>query len=282
MQRIDTIENLSPDDYEKAIRTLKAFTVIALRWLFEQSPGDTKHAIIMNFIARGIVCLDSIHTLWKSGSYQDCWILHRALVDRLIHLHRLIQHEEFEEFERWSFQEQWQTADVTFSDPSLTEKVRPEALAEAKKLHTERRSRIRQEPKSSWRRPNAKKVAKAMNLPFVYSLGYDAASAEVHPMADDGKEELHALLGIPLPSYGDSRTILHNSILMQYLLVQHGMRGCDVLWRGFVSDFLGHWFAFLEHGTQGELIQAMSVIGKGANVSWCEPQTGDKTEDLRR
>ena len=104
MQNIDKVTRLSPDDYEKAVETLKAFTKIALTWLLEKSQDDSKHQIIANFIARGEVCLDSIHILWKSDNYQDCWVLHRALVDRLIHLKTLIDHDEFEKFERWSFQ----------------------------------------------------------------------------------------------------------------------------------------------------------------------------------
>ena len=275
MQNIDKVTRLSPDDYEKAVETLKAFTKIALTWLLEKSQDDSKHQIIANFIARGAVCLDSIHILWKSDNYQDCWVLHRALVDRLIHLKTLIDHDEFEKFERWSFQKQYQSADATFSDPSITEKLTPEALAEAKRLHNERRSRFRQEPKSNWRRPDAKESAKRMNLPVLYSLGYDPASGEVHPMADDGKEELHDLLGIPLQTYDDNRTVLHNSLVMQFLLVQYGIYGCDVLWRGFVSDFLEHWFSFIEHGSKDEIAQALIALGTDMNVSWCERRSDD-------
>ena len=281
MQNIDKTTKLSPEDYENAIAALKAFTTIALAWMLEKSPDDVKHQIIANFIARGSVCLDSIHMLWKSGNYQDCWILHRGLVDRLIHLRSLIDHDEFEEFERWSFQRQYQSTNAALSDQSITGKMTPEALTEAKRQQNERRPRFRQEPKSNWRRPDAKEAAKNMNLQAIYSLGYNPASGEVHPMADDGKEELHDLLGIPLETYGDNRTVMHNSTVTQFLIVQYGIGGCELLWREFVSDYLEHWFSFMEHGSKEELAKALRVLalGKDPNISWCEPHLdGDNTQ----
>ena len=94
-------------------------------------------------------------------------------------------------------------------------------------------------------------------------------------MADDGKEELHDLLGIPLRTYGDNRTVLHNSLVMQFLLVRYGIDGCDVLWRGFVSDFLEHWFSFIEHGSKNEIAQALIALGTDMNVSWCERRSDE-------
>ena len=93
-------------------------------------------------------------------------------------------------------------------------------------------------------------------------------------MADDGKEELHDLLGIPLETYGDNRTVLHNSMVTQFLIVQYGIGGCDLLWRGFVSDFLEHWFSFIEQGSKEELSKVLRVLalGKDPNISWCEPR----------
>ena len=273
MTSIDKTTYLSPDDYAWAINILRTFTKMALLWLSAKSADNLKHQIIMNFIARGAVCLDSIHLLWTAGNHQDCWVLHRALVDRLIHLKDLIDQDQFEEFERWSFQRQYQSSDVALSDPMLTAKLKPEILAAAKQLHSEQRSRFRQEPKSTWRRPKAEDVAKSINLPFIHRIGYEPASAEVHPMADDGKEELHKLFGLPLESYGDDRLPLHNSLVMQFLLVQYGISGCDVLWRDFVSDFLDQWFSFLETGSSEQLAQAQQVFAIDTGISWCEPSS---------
>ena len=112
MSSIDKTTYLSPDDYARAIEVLRNFTVNALLGLAEKSSDNLKNQIIMNFIARGTVCLDSIHLLWKAGNYQDCWVLRRALVDRVVHLKDLIDRDEFAEFERWSFQKQYQSADA--------------------------------------------------------------------------------------------------------------------------------------------------------------------------
>ena len=273
MPTMDKTTYLSPDDYERAIGVLRSFTKMALLWLVAKGPDNLKHHIITNFIARGAVCLDSIHLLWTAGNYQDCWVLHRALVDRLIHIKDLIDQDQFEEFERWSFQRQYQSSDAALSDPMITAKLGPETLAAAKLLLSERRSRFHQEPKSTWRRPKAEDVAKRINSPFIYSIGYDPASAEVHPMADDGKEEFHKLFGLELESYGDDRIPLQNSLVMQFLLVRYGISGCDVQWRDFVSDFLDLWFSFLETGSLEKLVQAQQVLTFDTSISWCEPSS---------
>ena len=41
MQNIDKVTRLSPDDYEKAVETLKAFTKIALTWLLAFKKAKT-------------------------------------------------------------------------------------------------------------------------------------------------------------------------------------------------------------------------------------------------
>ena len=273
MDQVDRTFYLSQNEYKQAIGVLRQFTKIALLWLTEKTSDQLKDQIIGNFIARGTVCLDSIYRLWQVGNYQDCWVLHRTLVDRVLHLRQLIDRDEFAEFERWSFQKQYQMADAALSDPMIIAKLQPEMIQKAKALHKERRSRFRQEPKSTWKRPRAKDVAKGIKLPIVYRIGYDYPSTEVHPMADDGKEEFAALLGLPLESYGDNRVILHNSLMMQFLLVQYGLGGCTVLWRGFVSDFLDQWFRFLESGSQEWLLKSQRVFQAGPDISWCELRT---------
>ena len=272
MPSINGMGYLSPHEYNQAIHTLREFTKSALLWLSNKSSGNLRDEIIGNFIARGAICLDSINRLWHAGSYQDCWILHRALVDRVLHLRKLIDNDEFAEFELWSFQRQYQSADAAFSDPTIIGKLQPEMIEKAKELHRERRSRFQQEPKSNWQRPNAKDMAKQIKLPILHRFGYDFASSEVHPMADDGKEEFAALLGLPSVSYGDGRVVLHNSLLMQYLLVQYGLGACTVFWRRFVSDFLEQWFCFIESGSHEWLLKAQRVFQVGSDISWCEPQ----------
>ena len=277
MRSIDRVFYRYPNDYAQAIEVLRIFTQKALRWLSEKSSGEVKDEIIGNFIARGTVCLDSIYLLWEATNYKDCWVLHRTLADRLMHLMHLIDQDEFVEFERWSFQRRYQMTEKSLSDPTIREKIQPEWLRKAQELQRERRTRYQQEPKSSWNRPRAEEVAKKMKLGILYKLAYDFPSTEVHPMADDGKEEFAALLGSPLESYGDSRLILHNSLILQFLLVQKGLGACNVLWRGFVSDFLEQWFSFFEVDSRGSLLNIQKILDVGSTISWCESRAEENT-----
>ena len=273
MAPIDQVVYLEPNEYLKAIDVLRKFNARALHWLAKKTHEDLKDQIIGNFIARGTVCLDSIRHLWQAGNYQDCWTLHRTLVDRYIHFRTLDENDEFVEFERWSFQQQHRMSDIVLSDRTIRDKLQPEWLVKAKALHRQQRSRMKQEPKSNWKRPDSKEAMKRFNLSVVYRLGYDYPSTEIHPMADDGKEDFARLVGRKLESYGDERVVLHNSFLVQGLLTNHGLASCSVLWRRFVSDFYQQLLSLLESGSHDYLLTYQKTLTLGPDCSWCEPKS---------
>ena len=250
---------------------LRQFTRFALSWLRENSSDFPKDHIIGNFISRGSVCLDGIYHLWRIGNYQDCWVLHRTLADRLIHIWYLADREEFEEFERWSFQRQFDMAHNALSDPMIRDKLQTIWLREATAQQRQRRERYNREPKSNWRRPDAREVAKKMNLPILYRLSYDSPSMEVHPMADDGKEEFDVLLGLDSETYGDKRVVLQNSVIVQVLLIQRGLGAANVLWRSFVNDFIEEFLSLVESGDPHHLLNAQRILSYPTDISWCEP-----------
>ena len=272
MTTVDNIAYLSPSEYENAKDILREFTVLALHWLARQSQEELKDQIIGNFLARGTVCLESIYSLWKVGNFQDCWILYRTLVDRFLHLRHLADHNEFEEFELWSFQKQFRMTDIALSDPAIRAKLSSEGLKKATALHQERRVRFDREPKSSWKRPNAKGEAKRINFPILYRLGYDYASTEVHPMADDGKEDFARLLGGDWESHDDNLIVLHNSFLAQVILVNTGLVASSVLWRRFVEDFYDQLLSFLETGASDYISTYIKALSIDSILPWCEPK----------
>lgn len=63
---------------------LGALTGIARATLFEFARLGRGHrdTICGNFVARSITMSRSIFTLYEAADYQDCWILHRCLMDR--------------------------------------------------------------------------------------------------------------------------------------------------------------------------------------------------------
>jgi hypothetical protein len=105
--------------------------------------------------------------------------LHRALLDRLFHLHDLDAKGQFNVFEDWSFKTQYEAAWRLRSDPAmkgnlagLVEDLTPERKAMYQSL-------VKNHP--VWGRPKAEDVAKEMNLTFLHGYGYDFASRYVSP-----------------------------------------------------------------------------------------------------
>ena len=79
----------------------------------------TRDLIVRNFIARADTMVRDIFRLWEIEDYGDCWIIHRALLDRLFHLHNLNDKDQFDLFDDWSFKMQYEAANRLPSDPAL-------------------------------------------------------------------------------------------------------------------------------------------------------------------
>ena len=228
--------------------------------------------IIGNFIARGTVCLDSIYQLWEANNYQDCIVLQRTLVDRMLLLRHLVDQAEFGAFECWSFQNQYRAARINLSDPAIRAKLQPYWLNEAIAKQAERRTRFEQEPKSEWHRPRPEEIAKRTKLSHIYRVAYDYPSTEVHPMADDGKEDFARLLGLASESFGDESVVIHNSLVTQIYLSNCGLGACDVLWRAFVSEFFDQMLSLLESGSSEYESTFRKAMSLPTHISWCEPK----------
>ena len=100
-------------------------------------------------------------------------------------------------------------------------------------------------------------------------------------MADDGKDEFHTLLNMPTEQHGDHRTVLHNSLTAQYLLVERGITGCNLTWHDLVEDFLENWFSFLETSNVTNLQTCASILRFAANepdLAWCAKKSSPEGE----
>lgn len=264
----DTTHYLPAEDYIKPIEVLHSFTELLLLSIAEHSPG-LKGAIARNFVARGMSCLESILQVWHLANFQDCWTLHRSLVDRLFTLRRLSDRDEFEVFEKWSYVRQYDSKNRILNDPELNKKLKPEeqSFSEDEK---KRYVQLKQE-KISWTRPKAQQVAKEMNLTILYTLAFDYASAHVHPMANDGEADFLRLTKLASQPHSDQRVVLHNSLIIQVLLTQEGMRVNNLLWRGIVQDFLFNYIPLLETGSEEYLETYAKIVNLGPDFAWCEP-----------
>ncbi len=281
MNSIDYVNYHSQEEYQKAKSYLEKFTAHALHWSATQSQEDLREEIIGNFIARGTVCLDSIFRLWQVENHHDCWILQRALFDRYVHLKHLGEKNEFNEFERWSFQMRFKDSDVALSDPHIVKKLTPDELKKARGIHKERRKRYDKEPKRAWKRPRSEDVTKQSNLLLLHRIGYNFTSSLVHPMADDGVLDFYRLLGWTHPIsgdtlgwayeiYGDTRIILHNSMAYLILLVKTGLESSNLSWENFVFDFYGALVLFLENGNSDYVSNCQDAFALGPHHPWCK------------
>lgn len=265
---IDTTHYLPAEDYIQPIKTLGSYTTLIVLSIGEHVPG-LRGIIIRNFVTRGLRCLESIHRVWELGNFQDCWTLHRSLVERLFTLRALNDRNEFETFDKWSYVRQFESKNRILSDAELSKKLLPTERSFSEK-EKDRYAEIKRE-NISWKRPNPRQVAKKMNLSFLYSLAYDYASTHVHPMATDGEDDFLILArSISEPHY-DQRVVLHNSIIIQLLLVQEGMKASRLLWRGIVQDFLFDYTSLLSTGSGEYLTTFKTIVSLPPGFDLCEP-----------
>lgn len=197
--------------------------------------GATRDLIVRNFIARADTMVRGILRLWEIKDYGDCWIIHRALLDRLFHLRALNDNDQFDLFDDWSFKMQYEAANRLRSDPD----VKGQLKGLVDDLTTEQKARYQQLVKAppDWRRPKAEDVARAMDLMFLYRYGYDFASQHVHPMANDGREDFFNITRLePRPNFPESGMVLSNSILAASLVVQEALNASTLSWRRVVYD----------------------------------------------
>jgi len=85
MDNSDAANYLSINEYSKAISALAQFTKSVLIE-YAQCSDEIRDRIIRNFIARSISAMNGIIQLWRSQDYHDCWLLYRAILDRLFYL----------------------------------------------------------------------------------------------------------------------------------------------------------------------------------------------------
>jgi hypothetical protein len=243
-------EHLSFEQYGQAAEALHVLSGMLLFEFARHSETEvTRDQIVRNFIARADTMVRGIFRLWEIQDYGDCWILHRALLDRLFHVHDLNQKNQFDQFNDWSFKMLYEAAGRLRSDPAMKGNLK--GLVED--LKPERKARYQRLVKSPpvWRRPKAEDVAKDMGLTFLYRYGYDYASRHVHPMADDGQEDFFNITRLePRPDFGESASIvvLSNSVLIASMILQESLNASALLWRAVVYDAIEGSRKFLLFG----------------------------------
>jgi len=259
---------LDMDSIKEVIETLDVFATIVLFSLGQHGKG-VKDTIIKNFIARSIVSLKGILRLYEEKDYHDCWILHRCILDRLFHLNALAKDDSFDLFEKWSLKQQYEFKNKVRSDPEFRNKVIPGYFDDMEKNKVRYLEICKENPK--WNRPKAEKIAKEMNLDFLYKYGYDYASTFIHPMANDGDADFYRQTRQGTDDmFQDQRVVLNNSCLVVTLLIQEGLNVSSLQWRVIVYDFLSNCRKFLQNGAKDYLTTFLKIGSLGPDINLCK------------
>lgn len=246
MPKFEPESQLPVEAYEEALQALHVASGSIL-YEFARDGQGYRNIIIRNFIARADITARGVFQLWALEDYQDCWVLHRCLLDRLFHLRHLHITDSFDVFEAWSFLEQYKAVNRVRSDSGV-QNAREHEMFTFTDEQKKRASYLFGNP-PQWRRPKAEDVAKDMDMRFLYVYGYDFASTHVHPMANDGEQDFHTITGLePRPDFPDQRTVLVNTLLVATMLVQEGLNASTLHWRKLVYGVFEDLRRFLDTG----------------------------------
>lgn len=248
MPKFGPSEYLTEQQYKRVLDHLHGVMGLLL-FEFANAPRNVRDTIIRNFIARADVATRSIFSLWTLKDYQGCWILHRALLDRLFHLRALSEGNSFAAFEAWSFLHQYKAVERVRSEPDFSASGARDFFTVSEAQRDRANALLLNPPQ--WQRPRAETVAKEMQLGILYRFGYDHASMHVHPMADDGNQDFYTITGLtPAPSFPHQIQVVSNTLLTTTLLVTEGLNGSSLAWRGVVYAFLEEVREYLINGDE--------------------------------
>lgn len=260
-------EYLSANEYKQFYEIYRRITALLIFSIHHYEVNNRK-LIIRNFMAKSIASLQGAFTLWEIKNYQDCYVLLRVLTDRLFHLYDLIENDKFTEFDDWTFYQQFCSRNQLRSDQENSKKI----IKEAFNATAEEKERFLNIQKAgiTYKRPKPEKISKELDLHFLYKYGYDHASTLVHPMANDGWEDVIHLTGLyPDAILPDHRSVLSNCLLINHLLHNHAMRGLGFKWRREIVEFMDSSTNFLKTGDKGYLKCFLAIAELGATAVLC-------------
>lgn len=271
-KKYDLKDYSSIEEYKLFSEAYRRVTVILI-FSIQRHEVTTKRAIIRNFMAKSVVSLQGIFLLWDIKNYQDCYVVLRIITDRLFHMYDLVKNNRFEDFDNWTFYQQFCSRNKIRSDQEYNHKIVKKAF-DASKEEKQRFSKL-EKMKPTYKRPHPEKIAKELGIHFVYKYGYDHASTLVHPMANDGWEDFINLTGlysdIELP---DHRSVISNSLLCNHLLHNHALKGLGFTWRKEIISFMDDAMNFLKTGNNNYQKSFLSIAELPSNTIFCKNEDG--------
>ncbi len=242
---------LSFDDYSDLKTQIVDFITIILREL-RTEVRDKKDILFMYSLARGVAQIESIFHLYRLNHYSDCFILYRTQVERLLTLYYLIDTNSIQEFDDWSFIQNFEARNKAKSDIEQKEHLNKQLWNESKE-----RICLYQKLKKqgiNWKRPTSKEfeeIAVRHNALWLYKYGYKHSSGYVHPLASDGEEEFGLVTGIK-PSGGidlDYLPIISNATVVLIFIVDFALNEMNFEWIGYVFKFIESLKDHIQNGS---------------------------------
>lgn len=221
-------------------KTIEKIEVID-KWLLLKLAVDAeskKDIYLRNSIAKSITLLKSINREYLSESYNEGWILFRALVDRLIYIYHLKENDKFDEFEEWTFIKKFEYTSKVRADEKFSRVLRDKNFNITRQ--NANRYRELKHKDINWTKPNAFKTLKTKGLDFLYKFGYDFSSGQTHPLSSDGEYEFYCLTKLEPNPYKDcdNEILIKNSILIKTLIQQEIYNYLPFDFRGIMYSFL--------------------------------------------
>jgi hypothetical protein len=212
---------------------------------------NKKVQLFMYSLARAVVQIDSIFTLYEKGYGSDSLILFRTQIERLLTLHYVIDNDSINEYDDYSFVQNFEARNNVKSDSKRNETLNQEFWRESKS-RIERYQRLKKKGKF-WERPKAyqlEEISKNHGIHELYKYGYNNASGEVHPLASDGFEELSLVSGIKPKNHQelDSRPIINNALVVFLAIVDLAIDEMGYGWRMEVFNFLKSYQQSIREG----------------------------------
>lgn len=182
---------------------------------------------------------------------------------------------EFEAFEQFSFVKQFEANHAAASSEQFRSSI---DLGDFRSTEAnKRRYRSLKQSGAKWFRPKAEAAAKSLEMPFLYTFGYDYSSCHIHPMANDGQDYLFEFQGVENFHPSTVNLIIQNSILVQVLLIQEGLNASELRWRKIVYDFLDECLHALAGREQKHQDILSKLVAAGPDFDWgALPRDGER------
>jgi hypothetical protein len=208
-------------------------------------------------------------SLWRLGDYPNAWVINRTMLDRLFHLYDLGQNNTHQLFDDWSFYRQYKDQNRLKSDIEFKDKAAGSEY-EISKIQKERFNKLSNNiPK--WKRPNAEKVAKDMDMSFLYKYGYDYGSMFVHPMSDDGLHDFYLITKLePQEEQPSHIAVLSNSVLASIMIMLEAISQSSFRWMTILFDCIGELRAAIESGDESYMQTMVKLIFNFKEISLSE------------